>query len=403
MVSFLSFQKSGAIPASRSAVRLQIVYRNSFCQVKPTGDKRDDLTLACSRWIIQIITLVSLTGKSGEICMQSFIVDPDTDGKSLVRAITGHYPGLGANRVYQALRRKDIRLNGRRLHANCTVAAGDLIALYLTDDQLTGADDGENRPVPETAAPYSIVYQDQLILIVNKKLGVTVHPAVGDKPQGPFLLDLIRQDMQNPAIELCHRLDRQTGGLLVLALRPAGLAAVRDLMQSGRLVKHYRCLVRGVPAQGSPVRATDGSAMLELAGWLEKVASRSDVFIHDEKCPGDLPIITRYKVLRIIPSPAPDQENLSELEVELVTGRTHQIRAHLAHIGHPLLGDGKYGRNSFNRHFLGQNGQLRRQQLFATRLAFAPDCEGPLAYLAGRTFEIEPEYDWPGPGQVKPQ
>jgi 23S rRNA pseudouridine955/2504/2580 synthase len=134
---------------------------------------------------------------------------------------------------------------------------------------------------------------------------------------------------------------------------------------------------------------------MEVTGWLEKDARHSDVYIHDLKQPGDLPIITRYRVLRVISPESPAQEDTAELEVELITGRTHQIRAHFAHLGHPLLGDGKYGRNSYNRLFQGTDGPLRRQQLHATELRFSPQIKGPLAYLAGKAITIDPDFDWP--------
>lgn len=323
--------------------------------------------------------------------MQEFIVDSQYDGKNLVRVILAKYPALMPGQVHQALRRKDVRQNGLRRKSDGPVAAGDTIAVYLPDDVLSG----DARPEKPVAAvpPYQVVYQDPMILIVNKLPGVTVHQADSSREQGPFLIDMLRRDFQDDQLELCHRLDRQTGGLLIIARRPSALQAVRELMQTGSLIKRYRCLVRGIPTPGLPVKAMDGEAFLEITGWLEKDAQHSDVYIHEIKQPGDLPIITRYRVLRVIPASIPEQDDTAELEVELVTGRTHQIRAHFAHLGHPLLGDGKYGRNSYNKLFRGAGGPLRRQQLFSTSLHFVAQTQGPLAYLAGRTFRIEPAYD----------
>lgn len=330
--------------------------------------------------------------------MQTFNVEPESDGKSLIRVILNRYPALSIGTLRAALRKKDVRLNGQRLHADCQVFSGDQIAVYLADEWLSGKKSVSQHEMP-AVKPYSCVYQDSLIILVSKKPGVTVQPAAEGKLHGKSLLELVRDEFKDSRIELCHRLDRLTGGLLLLARKPAALAAVQNLMREGMLVKRYRCLVRGVPAQGEPVICHDGTAMLELTGWLEKVASQSDVYIHDQKNPGDLPIITRYRVLRTFPDAGPDLEPVSELEVELVTGRTHQIRAHFAHIGHPVLGDGKYGRNSYNRFFKGHHGPLHGQQLYATTLIFRPDCQGTLAYLAGRTFSIEPEFDWLGTNQ----
>ena len=186
---------------------------------------------------------------------------------------------------------------------------------------------------------------------------------------------------------------------MLVAKKPAALKTVQDMMRQGNLIKRYHCLVRGSPEQGKSVIAADGTPFYEVSAWLEKDARQSDVFIHDEKQPGDLPIVTRFRVLRLFKSAGPDQEDVAELEVELVTGRTHQIRAHLAHLGHPLLGDGKYGRNTYNRFFQSERGPLTRQQLFATRLVFLSQSKGPLAYLAGRTFEIKADYDWTGADQ----
>ena len=324
--------------------------------------------------------------------MQQFTVDEKSDGKSLIRVILAHFPGLTAGQVYQALRRKDIRQNGQRRKDDGPVAVGDVIAVYLPDDVLSGVT-GQDSARPAVAVPYQIIYEDPLLLIVSKQPGITVHNAGGEKEQGPFLIDLLRANLQEPGLTLCHRLDRQTGGLLIVARRPVALQAVQDLMRAGLLSKRYRCLVRGVPDRGQPVMVADGTPFLEITGWLEKDSAHSDVYIHDIKEPGDLSIITRYRVLRVFTAVGPDQDDIAELEVELVTGRTHQIRAHFAHYGYPLLGDGKYGRNSFNKFFRGPAGPLRRQQLYSTQLIFSPECKGPLAYLAGRTFAIEPEYD----------
>jgi 23S rRNA pseudouridine955/2504/2580 synthase len=337
--------------------------------------------------------------------MEKFLIDQDLDGKSLVRSILVHYPFLSAGRVFQALRQKDIRLNGRRQHVDCPVQAGDEVILYLGSGvgrpagssgpgTRTGAADGR---LAEASSYYTLVYQDPLILIVNKKPGIAVQPGQAGRVPEPDLLSEIRRDFQDIAIELGHRLDQQTGGLIILARTPEGLAAVRGLLLSGGIVKRYRCLVRGRPDTGTPIICHDGAKMLEISAWLEKDAGHSQVHIHEQKQPGDLEVTTRYRILRVFPEAGPEREHVCLVEVELVTGRTHQIRAHFAHIGHQIIGDGKYGRNSFNRFFRGCAGPVTRQQLFATQLDFLPENQGPLAYLAGRTFGIEPEFDWQAP------
>jgi 23S rRNA pseudouridine955/2504/2580 synthase len=185
-----------------------------------------------------------------------------------------------------------------------------------------------------------------------------------------------------------------TGGLLLLAKNKESLEQAIRLFHEDRITKRYRCLVRGVPEMGTPCVCADDALMKELSAWLEK-PPRGNVFIHDEAGPDDLPITTRYRVLRVYKKAGPDGENVSELEVELVTGRTHQIRAHLAHLGHPILGDGNYGRNSYNRSFKTVNGGfLKRQQLFASSLIFSKIPRDNLHNgLSGRTFSIEPMYD----------
>ena len=327
--------------------------------------------------------------------MQEFTIDARYDGKNLVRVILSRFSALAPGQVHKALRQKDIRLNGLRCKDDVPVRAGDVVSVYLPDAALSSPlNDTRSRGSAESA--YQVIYEDNMLLIVNKRPGITVHQAGGaGREHGPGLIDLLRARYEDERLQLCHRLDRQTGGLILVARNPEALKAVQAQMRQGKLLKRYQCLVRGVPEQGRMIQADDGTVFLEITAWLEKDSQHSDVYIHDDKQPGDLPIVTRYRVLRVFSEAGPDFEDVSELEVELVTGRTHQIRAHLAHLGHPLLGDGKYGRNAYNRHFKVNGGSLTRQQLFATRLIFPKDIKRPLAELAGRIFAIDADYEWP--------
>ncbi len=327
--------------------------------------------------------------------MKTFKINEKTQGKRLVRAICTEFPKVTVSYVQKALKNKDIRINGKRTKTDEIVCHGEEISVYIDDEILDGTDAlsiEKEKTVHKQVPFYSIVYQDENMLVVNKKPGIAVHP--GDKTEGTSLIELIRQDLGNNEITLCHRIDMNTGGLLLLARNKAALARIINAMDEKLIRKRYRCLVRGTPDFGENIICEDGVKMKEMTAFLEKPTGKGDVYIHDEAEEGDLDIITRYRILTLYKEVGPDNEDVSELEVELVTGRTHQIRAHFAHIGHPLLGDGKYGRNAYNRFFDGKKGKLRYQQLYATSLHFLTMPKGDmLSYLSGRTFSINPSFD----------
>ncbi len=320
----------------------------------------------------------------------------------LIPALIAAVPQLTSGQVYKALRKKDVRVNGRRVTFDQAVEPGDILEIFLPDAGAAAAEssDTAGQPARPNPLPFSVVYQDRKLVILEKKAGIAVHggsePGADDEAT---LIALVRRHLGDPGLTLCHRLDRNTGGLIMLARSTAIQHEVEDLMNNRLILKRYRCLVRGEPLAGQLIRSEDNTKFWQLESFLEKRSRQNEVYIHDEEQPGDVPVITRYRILRTFPGFGPNEEPVSELEVELVTGRTHQIRAHLAHFGHPVLGDGKYGRNNYNRHFKARRGSMTHQQLFACQLLFSLEIKkGPLADLAGRTFKIEPEYDLDLPG-----
>lgn len=336
--------------------------------------------------------------------MKKFTVNEKIKGKRLVRAVCAEYSKVNCAHVQKALKNKDIKVNGKRTKADEIVCLGDEIEVYLPDDILEGKDPSSIVKATKStgnAVLYSIVYQDENIIVINKRPGIAVHSGKGT--EGLSLIELIRRDLNNNEINLCHRIDMNTGGLLLLARDKKALASAIRMLEGKYVSKRYRCLVRGIPDSGEPVICADGTQMKEITAHLEKSPGKGDVYIHDEHKENDIEIATRYRVLQIYKNVGPDDEDVSEIEVELVTGRMHQIRAHFAHVGHPLLGDGKYGRNMYNRFFQTKkrtvsdsraSGRLKYQQLYATSLSFGVLPKGELlAYLSNRVFSITPQYD----------
>lgn len=322
--------------------------------------------------------------------MKSFVVTSDKAGKKVVRVAVSEFPAVTPAILQKALRHKDIRINGKRIGTDEFVFEGDHVELWIPDEAF--------RPVYDTEAQgsgldnYKIAFESDRLLLVNKRQGLAVHSGKGTV--GPTLIDIIRKDFRNPAIDLCHRIDMNTGGLVMLAKGKENLEHAIRLFREDLITKRYRCLVKGVPDMGTPCICSDEVLMKEISAFLEK-PGHGNVFIHDVSGQDDLPIRTRYRVLSVIPGVGPEGDDVSELEVELVTGRTHQIRAQFAHLGHPILGDGNYGRNIYNRHFTAPGGgKIRYQQLFATTLLFAKIPRDNVHYgLSGRKFSIIPMFD----------
>ncbi len=336
--------------------------------------------------------------------IQKQLVVSESTPNRLIPALISAIPGLTSSQVYKSLRKKDVRINSKRVQADQTVTLGDLIEIYLPDpeeDTASGSSSQPSKVHSDSATPLEIVFQDHRLVVLNKQQGLVVHGGNLSNPEShspeadETLIGEARRQLRDPGLTLCHRLDRNTGGLIVLARTIEYQQAIENLMKEGLLIKRYRCLVRGEPLSGQLIRAADNQKFWQLDSYLEKKSSRSEVFIHDDLRPGDLPVTTRYRILHRFEDFGPEYETVCELEVELVTGRTHQIRSHLAHFGHPVLGDGKYGRNAYNRSFkTRKGGTLKYQQLFACQLIFSSAIrKGPFADLAGKSIKIDPEYD----------
>ena len=285
--------------------------------------------------------------------------------------LTQQYPALTPGRLNKALRENKIKLNGKKQPLSTRVMAGDEIKLFILDDVLDADRRVEGPAWKNARTPAQVVYDCPQILIVNKPAGVAVDGPEDDTLLNRALLYLNKQgeykenDLYTPA--LCHRLDTGTSGLVLLAKNNAAEAFLTEAIKKREIEKRYLCVTFGRP---NPPAAL-------LRDYLLKDAERGIVRITDTTAGGAKEVITGYETLAV-------SGRLALLEVELVTGRTHQIRAHLASVGHPLLGDGKYGTNLLNK-----GTGFTKQALCSYRLCFdfvTP--AGPLDYLDGKEFVL---------------
>jgi 23S rRNA pseudouridine955/2504/2580 synthase len=310
--------------------------------------------------------------------MRTVMISEKHAGKRIDRVLIDIFPHAPVSAVYKALRKKDIKANGVRIRDNYIVHAGDVLDIYISNDILNGVPLEDSSKMNKG---FTIVYEDKNILIVNKQQGVLVHP---DREQiNGTLIEFVQNYLAQkgeylpgalrsfpPA--LCHRLDRNTGGLIIVAKNRDSLKIMLAKIKNKEIKKYYQCLVKGKMQR----------EQAELRAFLTKDEKKSRVFISGKKTKDSLEIITKYRVLSY-------KNDISRLEIELVTGRTHQIRAHMAYIGHPIIGDGKYGTNAINRPL-----RAKSQALWAYKIKFDfKNDAGRGNYLKGKQFEIKPEFD----------
>lgn len=308
--------------------------------------------------------------------MKEFIIGRNDAGQRLDRFVSKAAPLIPESLLQKTLRKKDIKINGRPAKGEARLAEGDTVRVYLPDEFFEAPRE-ENAWRKITAPRLDIVYEDENILLVDKKPGVLCHSA-GEWSWNTLIANIqaylrakgewdpARENSFAPA--LCNRIDRNTGGIVIAAKNAAALRVLNDKIRDREIEKYYLCAVRGRPKPESG----------RLENYLFKDADKNQVYVKSKPEPGARTAVTEYRVLRT-------NGALSLVECRLLTGRTHQIRAQMAHAGWPLLGDGKYGRESFNRGF-GEKGQA----LYSYRLAFEfPTDAGCLNYLRGREFRVD--------------
>lgn len=305
--------------------------------------------------------------------MKKFEIQKNDAGQRVDKFLTKAMPALPPGMLYKAIRLKKIKLNRKRCEISTRLSEGDILEVYLNDEFFETETSNSFLFSP---AKLDIIYEDENILLVNKPSGLVVHEDdvhSNDTLINRILHYLYDKGEYNPENEasfipaLCNRIDRNTSGIVIAAKNAAALREMNMIIKDRLIKKQYLCLIEGCPKQKKA----------RLTAYLTKNSSENKVSLSDKKSKDSKTAITEYKILDT-------NGKISLAEVTLITGRTHQIRAHMAYIGHPLVGDAKYGNNK-----IGKNLGITKQCLCAYKLTFNLDgnCD-TLSYLDKKIFKI---------------
>ena len=308
--------------------------------------------------------------------MKELTIRANDAGQRLDRFVGKAVPLLPESLLQKYIRLKRIKLNGKGAKRDTRLCAGDVLQLYINDEFFEKPRE-DNAWLKVGTPKLTIVYEDENILLLDKKPGVLCHSA-GVWDYNTLIANvqayMAQKGEWKPKEEhafapaLCNRIDRNTGGIVIAAKNAEALRILNDKIRDREIEKYYLCAVRGRP------RPPEG----RLENYLFKDAQKNQVFVKSKPEPGAKTAVTEYRTLM---SKGP----LSLVECRLLTGRTHQIRAQMAHAGWPLLGDGKYGSERFNR-----GCEEKGQALYSYRLRFDfPTDAGPLEYLRGKEFRVQ--------------
>ena len=307
--------------------------------------------------------------------MKEIQIGQNDAGQRLDRFLAKAVPLLPASLAQKYIRIKRIKRNNAKTERDCRLQPGDVLQLYINDEFFDKPRE-DNAFLTVAAPKINVVYEDEHIILVDKRPGQAVHPHDGAE-YGRTLIDHIQAYLYQkrewrPREEhsftpaLCNRIDRNTGGIVIAAKTAEALRVLNQKIKDREMDKRYLAIVEG------KLNRQEGS----LKGYLFKDAKKNRVFVTNTPQSGAKSCQTNYKVLAF-------KDGLSLVECELITGRTHQIRAQFAHAGHPLLGDGKYGKldKRFDRNY---------QALYSYKLTFDFSTDaGGLEYLNGKTFQVE--------------
>ena len=308
--------------------------------------------------------------------MKEWTIEKNDAGQRLDRFVGKAVPLLPESLLQKYIRLKRIKVNGKGAKRDYRLALGDTLQLYINDEFFEKPRE-ENSYLKVSTPRLHIVYEDEHILLADKKPGVLCHSA-GQWDYNTLIANIQAYAYQKGewrpkeehsfAPALCNRIDRNTGGIVIAAKTAEGLRVMNQKIRDRELTKLYLCVVRGKlsPAEGR----------LEDYIWKDEV--KKQVYVRKRPEPGAKTAVTRYRTLAV-------RDGLSLVECDLITGRTHQIRAQFAAAGHPLLGDGKYGSERENRKY-GRHGQA----LYSYKLIFQFTTDaGVLEPLNGRAFQVE--------------
>ena len=312
--------------------------------------------------------------------MQTLTVKENDAGQRLDKFISKSFKSLPLAFMYKSIRKKYIKVNGKKSKPEYKLKLNDILSLYIKDDLL------EKVPsvydFTKTPAKINIVYEDENLLIVNKKPGLIVHP--DKETHFDSLIARIKhylflkkeydpENEQSFTPALVNRIDRNTGGIVVAAKNSESLKILNEKIKNREIKKYYLTILKGSLKQKEAT----------LTAYLEKNENQNQVRIYNEPKTNTKTIKTKYRVIK-------EKGENSLVEVELLTGRTHQIRAHMAHIGHPVLGDAKYGHPNQK-----DKTKYKHQVLWAYKIEFVfKNGGGKLNYLDKKTFECKVPIDF---------